>query len=493
MPCPAVLAPFSASWPDVVGAIELRGQLVPVIDLGIALGLQTLPPRTTAPIIVILRHAGHVHGFLAEGIDGVRSLTREMLGPITHAGLAPPAGPAGGRDGTLAGHQPVRPITVAAFVSSGQNGVVLDPSAIAGMPGLPLAQDAVGQRGGATVPVDPTLVFSVGELRCALPATCVDATLPRQSLLPAPVDDPLWIAMMEYKGAEIPVVDTLALLGQGHMAMASPQSAAIVVRTAVFEAGKTGETDARGLVALAIGGVDNIVRLPQQAISPLPAAMQHAALTRGIALIEGENCLLLDPASLAGDQRLCLLGKVEQKAEAKQAGSSFLASAAASGNAATPSLREAFLVFVVGEGRFSTPMSIVEEILPRTSEIIPWQGAVPGMVGLMPYRGDTVPVFDLATCIGVPPGADTGFVVVVRHLDGQSLHRAAYCMDSLHSVERTTRQKTDRPRSSRPGPAGAVNLLETTIRLEDGAACSVIDLAQLSRELLGLPGLSDAA
>lgn len=34
VPCPDELAPFPALMPDIAGAIELRGQVIPVLDLG---------------------------------------------------------------------------------------------------------------------------------------------------------------------------------------------------------------------------------------------------------------------------------------------------------------------------------------------------------------------------------------------------------------------------------------------------------------------------
>lgn len=474
VPCPARLDPFPATRPDVIGAMELRGQVIPVMDLAGALGVartQDGEALAEAPIVLVLRAGARVFGVLAEAIDGVSALGADALGPLTLAGTAADSA----ADAALVS---------ASFCLDGRRGVVLDPVVLAGLPGLPLVDDKTASRGGPSAILEPSLIFTVGDLRCALPAGCVDASLPWQDMRPAPVDDPLWIAMLPYKGAEIPVVDTLALLGNGTLAAGRRAGAAIVIR-AGERPGAGGGPPTPGLVALLIDTVDDIARFrPDQVLALLHGGVPGSALARGLVHCPqngAATCMLLDEQQLVNDPRLALLGAVEQRAdEADAPAAGALRAIDAAGG--TSAERRPFLVFTLGEAPYAVPLETVEEILPGVRDVIALPDGGCGVDGLFGHRGEAVPLIDLQRALLAEASAEADFVVVTREARESGARRAAFRVSALCSVERVAAQKV-----ARGGPDAPSGLPGETIRLGDNRACTVLDLPALAARSLSAP------
>ncbi|WP_068073607.1 chemotaxis protein CheW [Novosphingobium lentum] len=486
VPCPATLDRFPATRPDVVGAIDLRGQLIPVLDLTRALAASTaVTVDAAAPIAVILRHEGKVFGVLAEGIEGVSLIDDSAIGALS-------IGAALSCENTTA-----RPLVSSTFHQGDRRGMLLGLDAVCGLPGLPRSDDRAGQHNRARMVDEPTLVFTLNDLRCALPTGCVDATLPWQDLVPAPVEDSLWIAMLPYKGADIPVVDTVALLGHGAMEPGRRRGAAIVLRTTPPQASEsTGAGPGFGLVALLIDSVDDIVRFDADAVTLLPQGTPGTRFARGLVQRGEGSCLLLDAERLKQDARLCQLGTIEQR---PGTGASKGALSAASVSAqctkvtttAEPAegaegadARKPYLVFGLGDCDFSVPLDIVDEILPASLDVVPLPDGGTGMIGLFSRRGLAVPLIDLGSHLHIPGAAEGRFVVVARFMRGAEILRAGFRVDALRSVERAVVQRLkplSRDKADRRTPH---NMMERTIRIDNGSTCCVLDLAEMAHALV---------
>lgn len=457
VPCPPALEPFPKLRTDIAGALDLRGQLIPVLDLTDALGAERF--GHDAQIVLILRHGEHVIGVLAEAIDGVCALPAEAQSPLFAKD---------GDEGRL---------LRASFHLPAGHGVVLDVVALAALPDLPLTEDRTGARERAAGESDPTLMFRMGELRCALHAACVDASVPWQDLLPAPSQDPLWIAMLPYKGAEIPVVDTLALLGQGHTGEGRRAGAAIVVR--IEGAGETDGTP--GLVALLIDSVDDIVRLPAREVrSHGQPAMTGTALTRGLITRPEGSVLLIDAHALVADARMQTLARIRQK---PQSAGGPAAAGLATTSVATAGERLPYLVFTVDEAPFAVALSQVEEILPAQHDLIPTPSAGVAVEGLFPHRGQAVPLVNLGRMLRRAPSADDGFVVVAREGQWPDVRRTGFRVDRLCSVDRAAIQRLGNGDTRQSSASG---LPDRTIRLGSGEACTVLDLIEMANRLVSV-------
>ena len=52
LPLPEI-TPLPAAAPDILGILNLRGEMVPILDLNLSLGHDPLPYRTTDSVIVL--------------------------------------------------------------------------------------------------------------------------------------------------------------------------------------------------------------------------------------------------------------------------------------------------------------------------------------------------------------------------------------------------------------------------------------------------------
>lgn len=462
IPRPEELLPFPALIPEVSGAISLRGQVIPVLNLERLLHPSRDGHDDSGKIVVVLRHGNQIHGIEAESIEGVTSLANDDLGEISIAGGAP-------------AHQ----LITSTFVHGSMSGVVVDPAALASLSGLPLACDLAGEARDRQKVVEPTLIFRIGALRYALPAAWVDASLPVQRLLPAPVPDELWIAMLRHNRAEIPVVDTLALLQQGSLGDRSSGSA-VVLRTRPHGRDSGEEF---GLAALLIDSVEDIVRLEPGRTAALEGDLKQTPFVTGIVDLDCGPCLMLDGARLASDPRLMKLGSVRQEPQHEAGptiGADSSPNCAADTEQAAP---EPFLVFAVGKNSFAAPLMEIDEILLHDEALIPLESDSHAILGLLSRRGRTVPILDLAQCLGEERSASDRFLVIARLDNPGSPNRVGFAVDALRSVDKAVAQKLGGKNGTRKAPS--LGLLELTIRLEDGQACSVLDLPQLALDRLG--------
>lgn len=463
VPCPADLAPFPSTIPEITGAVELRGQLIPVFDLRLLLGSGTDFDQCEDRIVAIMRHDGGMFGLIAHGIDGVAVLPEKSRAGIKFAG---PSG-----DSAL---------VKSTFVQGGRRGVILNPVALAGHPGLPTVEDRHNHSDSIRQTSEPTLVFKVAGLQCALPAACVDASLPSQSLLPAPVADPLWIAMLRHNEMEIPAIDTLALLGQGQMPAGRVSGGAIVLRCNLPpDEAPTGY----GLVALLIDSVDDIVRVEPDKVAVLDNSLSDVPFAAGILELACRPRLLLDANSIVADERLVRLSRIKQKARSGgQPGSSAAEASLPLDPAIERTAEDTFLVFSVEDQTFAAPLADVDEILSSDTPVFGLGSVGKNVVGILTRRCQGVPVVDFGKQVGLAEKSARNFVLVSRA--GKGKQRAGFLVDTLHSVDRAAVQRLDNDaRHLKTGAAPSA--LEQTIKLDNGTACGVIDLAKIADAALG--------
>ncbi|WP_052633774.1 chemotaxis protein CheW [Pseudoxanthomonas suwonensis] len=75
---PTPLLPLRGTAPAMLGVMNLRGQVVPVMDLGVHLG-QAPQPVTVATRIVVLEEKGETLGLRVTAVDDVVNLTEQQV------------------------------------------------------------------------------------------------------------------------------------------------------------------------------------------------------------------------------------------------------------------------------------------------------------------------------------------------------------------------------------------------------------------------------
>lgn len=429
-PRPADLVPFPALREDIVGAIDLRGAVIPVMDPAAVFGV----PLAQGRVILVVRAGGGVFGMFIDEICDVAALPAGALSPLA-------TGPR--QDGAPQ-------LVVAGFVHRTWRGVLLDPDAMARLPGLAVTADHAVDRTHNTDIGDPVLLFDCAGTPLGLPATVVDATVPRTRLTPPAADAPLWIGMLDHNGRRIPVIDTLGALGVGEPHFHRPgrplECASVVLRMAD-----------RRLVALAIDRVCDMRRVREAEIQPLQRfRVGQPGLLRGLYQADRAH-LLIEADALAADTRLIALAQIEERS-----------AAASSGGTATKAAAkvEPFLIVALGQQCCAVPLAQVDEIVPTPEEHIALDdGGV-----LIAHRGRGVPLIDLAARLGLPgPGTvEGGYIIMASDEDD----RMGFRVETLVAVERVALQPLASPRAGSRVPAA-------TVRIGDGRTCEVIDLAAI--------------
>ena len=388
----------------VVGGIDLRGLVVPVVDLRIVLG----DPGTAAslPNVIVMVHAGRLLGLLADGVTGVFVGNDDAVSRI------------GGHDAAA-----TTLFTACVRGDDGQAVSVLCPEALALLPDVPMVRDEVpAQRlqaagdGDAAVSdhrlAVPTVLVRCARFGLAIDAMAVHATLSDPGLQDSVLARGNCLGVIDYADKMVPAVDLLALCGLGAMAPGAARQAFVLSLPA-------------GMVAFVVEEVVDVVPLPADSTVAVPAcALPVPALFAGAlplttlppdvvdrARLGGTAFLVLDGAALAAHDEVAALACTNTPSPS--AGAPASGDVAVALGAGHDAGQTRMLTYSL-DGETATPLAQVREILAYTPEMAMFDSHGP-MLGMAVHRGRTIPVMCLSQlCAGAPlaVGASASVLVV---------------------------------------------------------------------------------
>ena len=76
---------IAQTQPHVLGVLNLRGEIVPVIDMRLQLGLAQAN-FDDSTVVIVLKVAGRVFGLVVDGVSDVIGLAPEQLRPVPGIG-----------------------------------------------------------------------------------------------------------------------------------------------------------------------------------------------------------------------------------------------------------------------------------------------------------------------------------------------------------------------------------------------------------------------
>lgn len=202
------------------------------------------------------------------------------------------------------------------------------------------------------------------------------------------------------RGALLPLVSARALLGRPEAEAEAGRGRVVVVRVAGADLG------------LVVDGLDAILRVPDEAVDPLPAFLARDAATARVAAVcrlDGGRRLL----SLLAADRLLDDGAMRRALAAAPAPAA--AEAGPDGAAAPGAGDERFVVFTAGGEPYALPVASVVEVVRFPDALARVPRAPPFLMGAMSLRGSAVPVIDAALRFGAgvaPAGARRRVLVV---------------------------------------------------------------------------------
>lgn len=412
--------PTLVNW--IVGGLNLRGVLVPVIDLELLYGDQASP--TAHPCVIVIAHEGRMVGLLATAVDSL--FTAEPSCIKTFHSTDPMARVA---RGSL--HNPL----------SGQLQIVLCVESLMSLPQLPSVIDPEPHRqthvlNQAHAQAEehssiPLLLMRSGKLFFAVDPSHIETTMPRAQILDSELSDGYYKGNTLYREQEIPAICLLdylqmkgALLGRN----LQPRNIqpAFVLR---FR---------EGVLAVLIDEILDIVRIdPTQMISlPSVAVLQPHVLRHTLSKTSiypdsdsEEHYYVIHPAGLVSDSRLSELARLMHQTAIQRAS---VQGAVQKGMQLRSADEQRVIVFEM-HGDHAVPIGQVAEVLPYKGVVEAFASSH-AFRGIMTHRGRAIPVVDLAQHLDLPRQLlnNDSNVLVVRLENDQLIGLA---VGSLRSIE----------------------------------------------------------
>jgi len=409
VPGPAAYTKLPVKAEGLLGAVDIRGAIIPVLDLRSTLGFAT--DSNGAQVIVIMRYEGRLLGLTVDEVSGIARPQPDDLFSLSMA--APSLASA------LATHS---------FQTQGEIATVLNAKGIAALRDVPLVEEkAPGRHDHALEAPGSVLLFRYGRSHLGIDATCVHATVPAVEIRKTAFSVGPCLGVIDHHGYELPVVDTQAVIGLG-MGELQAQTPVIVIRL-----------DNGALLGFAIDEVRDIVRLASAEIVPMPQlARGKAALFRGMIAGQGEqqDSLVLNVAALRADKSMVVIAGLRKPSLALQG---VPQQGASPGRGAGSGRPQTYLTYAAG-GELATPLDQIKEILHYPADIAPFDHPNPALLGLFKYRDQVTPLLSLASMLGkqYDPDPAQARVLFVEH-DGMT---AGFAVESLRSIENASWRST---------------------------------------------------
>lgn len=378
------LAALPCPQPWIKGGLDLRGVIIPVLDLECLMGR---PGHVYTPgCILLLAHEGHLLGLIADQVKALFFADPASLHAVQSS-------------------DPIACIFAGSLmnVELKQLVSVLHAEALFNLPGLPKAKDPEPHRqsldqqtandGVALNTHTPLMLMQSASTLFAVNPKDIETTVVNPVLLPSEYAGGFYKGNLNYREQTIPAVDLAAYLGLGptHRTTSQAQQA-FVLRIN------------NNPLAFLIDRVLDIVHVSESSVLPLPAfGLSKAAQLEGALPCttfeksdahsqRGPQYFVLSCPGICEDKELLELADILAKASA----SAQLNTAKEAGKKSTDLDR--LMVYRLGT-EFSTPIDQVREVLPYRADIEIFERANP-MLGMLTHRDESVPIFDLAQWLG---------------------------------------------------------------------------------------------
>jgi purine-binding chemotaxis protein CheW len=365
----------------VIGGINVRGVIIPVLDLRIAFG-RSAPPLAHAGVILMV-HDGRILGLLVESVTGVF--------------FQAPAG-----INRIVVDDPIAAI-FSGSVQNAEDGAlvsILSSQAIAGIPGLPMVCDPEPQRQPGTFDAEkpdvghdatPLMLVRCGRSALAVEAMAVHTTLSNPKVEHSPLAGGHWRGIIEYSGFRIPAVDFAGFCGLDALSPGCTPHAFIIRLAAGMVAFLVEE-----VVDVVRGRLEDVVAVPGFALArrelfrgALPARSLPPELGRRDAH-RAPHYLVLDKTALFTHDEVVALSAINTGVASGHRPPGEFTPPAAS----RPAAPRRMIIYASGRD-LATPLEQLVEILPYSPDLTERDDGNP-LVGILINRGRTIPVLCLA-------------------------------------------------------------------------------------------------
>lgn len=372
VPFPESISPVPMSLPGLLGAMVLREETVPLVDLEVLLGIppeqSALPDRVV--IVVSDRQRTHLLGLVVNALRGMETMdaSRTMeMGAINRSEL-------------LAWHR--------SFVKDNKVVCILELETLFELPDLPFARPRDRRElsaGRATKDRIAVLLCNYNGVGLAIPTLDVHATIPLSPVKNSPVAFGFCDGIIQHHGKEIPILDTLHLLGLGRNFCRPERTASIAL-----------SHSNGGLIALEIERFFDISHVDRSDLRVMPSVISDVShLFQGVHIsrLDGEHYYVLDTEAIlreAAVEQLAATVRVDDEARTNQA-------PRAIGSHRTA---EQYLISRSAQKRMASLLTDVVEIVRIPAHLQYCDVRQDGYMGTLNHRNQLVPVFSVPHLLG---------------------------------------------------------------------------------------------
>ncbi|MEB3420687.1 chemotaxis protein CheW [Salipiger marinus] len=399
VPFPGNVSPLAMDLPGLLGAMVLRQDTIPLTDIGAILGLYSEQPLSERVVIILMDDSQQrMIGLVVDSLQGMTSLDDQHLAEMGVVGSA--ALLAGGRS----------------FVHDGLVVGILDPRILFDQPQLPFAHQRarpVGGRQAAQGGRSACLLCSYNGHGIAFPVEDIHATIPMHTLRDSPIAHGPCDGVIQLHGADIPILDSLQVLGLGANFCRPERSASVAMRV-----------PAGGYVAFEIDRFFDIVHIRNDELLDVPSVIStRKNLFCGIHMRpDGSHYLVMDSGRVLRDQAL------EQLAATTAKDMSDPGAVEALGPA------ELYLVSRSAQQRMACRLIDIVEILRLPESLLYAETRHDGYMGVLSHRARVVPIFSVASVLGEFAFYEENKACVLLFRLGEQLFGAA--VEQLEEVTR---------------------------------------------------------
>jgi purine-binding chemotaxis protein CheW len=386
---PETLTPVPLAPPYLLGLFNLRGTLIPVVDLR---QLLRLPDEgaTLARKIAIVETAGGRVGLQFDATGEILRVPKDQVIAIeTVEGSAPGA------------------IGAVLKLDGGERILqVLSATALLGLRDVPhFAQQVARTTENRTQQGQrrQNVSFKVGGTALALPMGAIQEIIRVPALQHSPMMDDVCIGMLNLRGATVPVLDFGNFLGFAR----APESELAVDERRIVVLNRD-----EACFGLLVDEVASIVAYREDELLPMPSyGSAHRSLFAGyLAAADSTGVLLLNADALYANERIAALATGHRDLYRKAVESGTAAQKRGGGT------RQTLVTFRIGQ-LLGVRIAELREVIDYRDDVVKTPGLPAFVRGVLNLRGKLVTVIDVRAMYAMPPYEDLARakILIVEH------------------------------------------------------------------------------
>lgn len=361
--------PLVSARPEVIGAIDLRGSLIPLLD---AWQICHLGKRKEKPsIAAILKSADGNVALAVDEVTGISEAFPEDLQPL-YSGSSTPNVP-----------------VVKTVLQENRSVNMLDVGYVFDLPGLPIASgkpEAVEVSKGNEVKT--FLTFRAGGAFYAIEAVRTYGTVPRQDVDAGPMTGGSCLGTIQYLGKRIPVMDATEVFGLGY-GLEHKRPEIVVLNF-----------PGSSLLGFAVDEICRVQMVRKMDHHLIPDVFGGAGTVFSSMLIDEDQnqIFVLDGDVLERREELLTMASLSDRTDASTEEKEQFSKDEVQ-KSEVEKIRKRFLIFSAGQP-LAAPITQIVSVLKTPSVLTPIERDAPHILGIFSHGGLSVPLVCLSTRLG---------------------------------------------------------------------------------------------